>query len=196
MEFEKWKWKLFFEYKTISGAYWSCFWCVWSGSICILWEEEGLYPANWIIMLWGKTGPLSSRIIAIKGKATDWLTPASGDEKSTSVQVMAWCLMAPSHYLSQCWPSSISWSLLGLVVRSLQNNLWSFMLVFLKVHVWQVSPHQLYLSGMNWFKSFSTQGAVKSECVKYDGAINVKYDIPISQMSVQLCCGEWFHCID
>ena len=29
------------------------------------------------------------------------------DDKSTLVQVMAWCLMASSHYLSQCWPSSM-----------------------------------------------------------------------------------------
>ena len=27
-------------------------------------------------------------------------------ENSTSVQVMAWCHQATSHYLSQCWPSS------------------------------------------------------------------------------------------
>ena len=26
-------------------------------------------------------------------------------EQSTLVQVMAWCLMAPSHYLDQCWPN-------------------------------------------------------------------------------------------
>ena len=30
------------------------------------------------------------------------------DEKSTLLQVMAWCLQAPSHYLSQCWPGSMS----------------------------------------------------------------------------------------
>ena len=28
--------------------------------------------------------------------------------KSTLVQVMAWCRQAPSHYLSQCWPSFLS----------------------------------------------------------------------------------------
>ena len=28
--------------------------------------------------------------------------------KSTLVQVMAWCRQAPSHYLSQCWPRSMS----------------------------------------------------------------------------------------
>ena len=29
------------------------------------------------------------------------------DEKSTLVQVMAWCRQATSHYLSQCWPRSL-----------------------------------------------------------------------------------------
>ena len=30
------------------------------------------------------------------------------DDQSTLVQVMAWCLQATSHYLSQCWPRSLS----------------------------------------------------------------------------------------
>ena len=30
------------------------------------------------------------------------------DDKSTLVQVMAWCRRATSHYPSQCWPSSMS----------------------------------------------------------------------------------------
>ena len=30
------------------------------------------------------------------------------DDKSTLVQVMAWCRQAPNHYLSQCWPRSMS----------------------------------------------------------------------------------------
>ena len=30
------------------------------------------------------------------------------NEKSTLVQVMAWCGQATSHYLSQCWPRSMS----------------------------------------------------------------------------------------
>ena len=29
------------------------------------------------------------------------------DDKSTLVQVMAWCHQATSHYLSQCWPRSV-----------------------------------------------------------------------------------------
>ena len=29
------------------------------------------------------------------------------DDKSTLVEVMAWCRQATSHYLSQCWPRSV-----------------------------------------------------------------------------------------
>ena len=30
------------------------------------------------------------------------------DDKSTLIQVMAWCCQATNHYLSQCWPKSMS----------------------------------------------------------------------------------------
>ena len=30
------------------------------------------------------------------------------DDKSKLVQIMAWCCQATSHYLSQCWPRSLS----------------------------------------------------------------------------------------
>ena len=32
--------------------------------------------------------------------------PQNLNDKSTLVQVMAWCRQAPSHYLNQCWPRS------------------------------------------------------------------------------------------
>ena len=35
-----------------------------------------------------------------------WQNPT--DDKSTLLQAMAWCHQAPSHYLSQCWPRSVS----------------------------------------------------------------------------------------
>ena len=37
-----------------------------------------------------------------------WMTLGLTDDKSTLVQVMAWCRQATSHYLSQCWSSSMS----------------------------------------------------------------------------------------
>ena len=40
--------------------------------------------------------------------ALRWTSLDLTDDKSTLVQVMAWCRQAPSHYLSQCWPRSLS----------------------------------------------------------------------------------------
>ena len=37
-----------------------------------------------------------------------WMPMGLTDGKSTSVQVMAWCRQAPSHYLSKCWPRSLA----------------------------------------------------------------------------------------
>ena len=36
-----------------------------------------------------------------------WMRQNTFGDKSTLVQVMAWCHQAPSHYLSQCWPRSV-----------------------------------------------------------------------------------------
>ena len=37
-----------------------------------------------------------------------WKSLDFSDDKSTLVQVMTWCCQATSHYLSQCWPRSLS----------------------------------------------------------------------------------------
>ena len=37
-----------------------------------------------------------------------WMSLDITDDQSTLVQVMAWCCQATSHYLSQCWPRSLS----------------------------------------------------------------------------------------
>ena len=39
--------------------------------------------------------------------ALRWMSMDLTDDKSTLVQVMAWCRQATSHYLSQCWPRSM-----------------------------------------------------------------------------------------
>ena len=38
----------------------------------------------------------------------NWMAMDLTDRKSTLVQVMAWCRQATNHYLSQCWPRSLS----------------------------------------------------------------------------------------
>ena len=37
-----------------------------------------------------------------------WMSLDFTDDQSALVQVMAWCRQATSHYLSQCWPRSLS----------------------------------------------------------------------------------------
>ena len=39
--------------------------------------------------------------------ASRWMPQDNIDDESALVQVMACCLMATSHYLNQCWPSSL-----------------------------------------------------------------------------------------
>ena len=43
-----------------------------------------------------------------KDNVLRWMPRDLTDDNSTLVQVMAWCRQATSHYLSQCWPSSMS----------------------------------------------------------------------------------------
>ena len=59
------------------------------------------YSIFWIISVidgWGISCELALR----------WMLLDLTDDKSTLVQVMAWCRQATSHYLSQCWPRSLS----------------------------------------------------------------------------------------
>ena len=46
-------------------------------------------------------------LVSSNDNAPRWM-PWDLDDKSTLVQVMAWCRQATSHYLSQCWPWSMS----------------------------------------------------------------------------------------
>ena len=39
--------------------------------------------------------------------ALRWTSRDLSDDKSTLIQVMAWCRQATSHFLNQCWPRSL-----------------------------------------------------------------------------------------
>ena len=57
-----------------------------------------VFKVNLVIVGWGICYEIAFR----------WLSLDLTDDGSTLVQVMAWCHQAPSHYLNQCWPSSVS----------------------------------------------------------------------------------------
>ena len=48
------------------------------------------------------------RYVSLVNLPFRWMSLDLTDDKSTLVQVMAWCHQATSHYLSQCWPRSLS----------------------------------------------------------------------------------------
>ena len=51
-----------------------------------------------------------------------WMSLDFTGDQSTLVQVMAWCCQATSHYLSQCWPRSLS--PYSVTIPQWVNSLW------------------------------------------------------------------------
>ena len=55
------------------------------------------------------------------------------DDKSTLVQVMAWCHQATSHYLSQCWPRSLSpYGITRLEFKHFHSRIYIYKIVICK----------------------------------------------------------------
>ena len=117
-----WKWH---RWKSIVFCLWPPSICIWnlklkfqskldlcSGNHVVYRQTDGrtdrrtdkvnpVYPpSNFVGRGYNKTG----------NNALMWLLlgVTSTDDKSTLVQIMAWCRQATSHYLNQCWPSAKS----------------------------------------------------------------------------------------
>ena len=67
--------------------------------------------------------------------ALRWMLQDFPNDKSTLVQVMAWCRQATSHYLSQCWPSSIS-------PYGIARPQWVKPWLITTTTIWKLQPHQ------------------------------------------------------
>ena len=88
--------------------------------------------------------------------APRWMQWDLMDDKSTSVQVMAWCRQATSHYLSQCWPSSMS--PYGVTRPQWVNTLWSsdaicrhrIQSTLVQVTACHLTPPSRYLNWQCW----------------------------------------------
>ena len=112
----------------------------------VAWHHINDNQENWEI--WMKFGYLIFQIISVIDGwgiscelALRWMSRDLTDDKSTLVLVMAWCHQATSHYLSQCWPRSLSpydvtrpqwvdqwyhWTMMpyGITGPQLVNSLW------------------------------------------------------------------------
>ena len=79
--------------------------------------------------------------------ALRWMSMDLTDDKSTLVQVMAWCRQATSHYLSQCWPRSMS-------PYDVTRPQWvkSWFKYCMSIHRGLVIPHGGVDLGQHWFR--------------------------------------------
>ena len=68
---------------------------------CEIWMEFYIYVIFKLILVTDGSG-IPCEIAPI------WISLDFTDNHSTLVRVMAWCHRATSHYLSQCWPTSLS----------------------------------------------------------------------------------------
>ena len=67
----------------------------------------GRYGSNFENVSWRHM--LQMKFMSSSGElALRWMPQNTFDDKSILAQVMAWCRQATSHYLSQCWPRSVS----------------------------------------------------------------------------------------
>ena len=127
---------------------------------CLLWPQSLKYIQ--ILMIYG--GGICCEIALI------WMLLDFTDDQSILVQEMAWCRQATSHYLSQCWPRSLStygvtrpqwldctvnriWTLDGLrawrilLAWGLENSVWPKALTIFLPKPWRI----MLVCNIIWF---------------------------------------------
>ena len=67
----------------------------------------GKSECNFRFLIFQKISVIDGWVVTCK-LALRWMSLNLTDDKSILIQVMAWCRQATSHYLSQCWPRSLS----------------------------------------------------------------------------------------
>ena len=81
--------------------------------------------------------------------ALRWMVLNRSDNKSSLFQIMAWSLTATSHYLNQCWPRSVPYSSVTVVLLSFALLFCCFFVLFLFYFIflllWYICPYSLGL---------------------------------------------------
>ena len=114
--------------------------------------------------------------------ALRWMSQDLTDDKSTLVQVMAWCRQATSHYLSQCWLSSLS--PYGVARPQWVNSLWPTDTIWRQRSVNIGSGNSLLpdgtkplpepmLTGHPWSSVTFTEGQFHKQCLDHQSLKSV-----------------------
>ena len=113
------------------------------------------------------------------------------DDNSTLVQVMAWCRQATSHYLSQCWPSSMSpysvtrpqwleWYLLNWY------TLWE---IILNVVKWILFSILLFRQNyQRWYDMCVLADTIRFTDVFVNRAISIEKDLSLLETTFNVFC--------
>ena len=113
-------WQLGQLYDCPCGQLYDCPGCQWSNSVGCgeKWPvQTATKPINSLApgkFEWNFRHVIFKQILVIDGWgisceiAVIWMSLGFTDDQSTLVQVMAWCRQTTSHYMSQCWPRSLS----------------------------------------------------------------------------------------
>ena len=103
-----------------------------------------------------------------------WMSLDLTDDKSPLAQVMVWCHQTTSHYLSQCWPRSIS--PYGIIRLQWVNK---------KKEIIPCSPPAEYIWGVSWDMSTDrTETMRQIEVPNFNGYINPRQaNLPLQELA-------------
>ena len=105
--------KYLFIFYSFSALAWLGGWWGWNSyGWKIVWPicnslAPGKFEWNFMCLIFQKISVIDGCVISYE-LALRWMSLDLTDNKSTLVQVMAWCRQATSYCLSQCWPRPLS----------------------------------------------------------------------------------------
>ena len=109
-----------------------------------------IFKLNLVIDGWGISDEITLR----------WMSLDLTGDKSALIQVMAWCCQATRHYLSQCWPTSLS--PYGVTRPQCVNLLFFFNII--SPIKWNINRLRLWYPG--WNHDMATLWALVALCAR------------------------------
>ena len=115
-----------------------------------------------------------------------WMSPNLTDDKLTLFRVMAWCHQATSHYLSQCWSSSMLPYNVPDAINSVWccNNIWHQTIVWTNAEL-TIKPSQEFVAT---HKTFFQGNVYKNSVCKIFTSLPRPQCVNISEFFESVLC--------